>query len=219
MKASKTIIVTLYLVVFLSCGFASAVTLTSDQASVRALVSNPEPQAGDTITVMIFFQNNYTESLVLDYVGLHFGWMPESGFYGFNLSSSPVTVASGSDYFFPQSINVKIPAGVNGIQSYYAGVEGTVGSSTTDTFSINSETAEILVSGNGSTTTPTNTPSTGQPSSNILLYGVIIVVVVVVALLIVIMILRKKRKQPEQTEKPAETQKPAQEPSEQDFSI
>jgi flagellar basal body-associated protein FliL len=217
MKASKTIIVTVLLVVFLSCGFASAVTLTSDQAYVRAFLSNPEPNAGEIITAVIYFENNYTESLYLDYVGLHFSWMPENTLYGFNFSSSPVLVAVGSSY--SHAINITIPQSVNGVISYYAGVDGNLASSATDTFSIDSDSAEFGVSGTGPTATPTNTPSTGQPSSNILLYGVIIVVVVVVALLIVIMMLRKKQKQPEETEKPAETQKPAQKPSEQDFSI
>jgi hypothetical protein len=220
MKILKISLIALLLLAFLcsSLAYAETVTLNSDQASVRALVSNPEPNAGDTITVSIFFQNNYTESLTLTYIGLHFDWMPSEGFYGFNLSSTPVTVNSGSDYFFQQPINVNIPTSVNGVQSYYVGVEGTVGTST-DTFEINSVSAEIMVLGNGATTTPSSsTNSNGQPSS-LLLYVAIIVVVVVVVVLILFVVMRKKRKHPEKPIEPAASPSSEQKPSEQDFSI
>jgi hypothetical protein len=238
MKALKTSLTAVLLLAFLCGGLVSAatVTLNSDQASVRAMVSNPTPNAGDQIQVSIFFQNNYTESLQIDFIGLHFDWMPSEGFYGFNLSSTPVTVASGTDYFFQQPINVNIPSGVNGVQGYYVGVEGTVGTSS-DTFSINSASAEILVSGTGPTATPssstnpndqgtgpTATPSSStnpndQSSNLLLLYVAVIVVVVVVVLLIFVMILRKKRKRPEKTTESSVQPSSEQKPSEQDFSI
>jgi len=219
MKATLKTSIIIILLATLCSGVASAVTLTADQASVRAFVSDPEPQAGDTITVSIFFQNNYTDSLIITYVGLHFGWMPPDTFLGFNLSSTPITVGAGTDYFFQQPINVKIPTSVNGAQDYFAAVDGNVGTST-DTFSINSASAQIMVIGTGPTPTPTppaDTDSNGQP--NFLLYGAIAAVVVVVALLIVVMLLRKKRKQPQQKTEPATSPSPEKKPSEQDFSI
>jgi hypothetical protein len=221
MKALKTSLTAVLLLAFLCGGLVSAatVTLNSDQASVRAMVSNPTPNAGDQIQVSIFFQNNYTESLQIDFIGLHFDWMPSEGFYGFNLSSTPVTVASGTDYFFQQPINVNIPSGVNGVQGYYVGVEGTVGTSS-DTFSINSASAEILVSGTGPTATPSSSTNPNDQSSNLLLlYVAVIVVVVVVVLLIFVMILRKKRKHPEKPTESAAQPSSEQKPSEQDFSI
>ena len=221
MKALKTSLTAVLLLAFLCGGLVSAatVTLNSDQASVRAMVSNPTPNAGDQIQVSIFFQNNYTESLQIDFIGLHFDWMPSEGFYGFNLSSTPVTVASGTDYFFQQPINVNIPSGVNGVQGYYVGVEGTVGTSS-DTFSINSASAEILVSGTGPTATPSSSTTPNDQSSNLLLlYVAVIVVVVVVVLLIFVMILRKKRKRPEKPTESAVQPSSEQKPSEQDFSI
>ena len=221
MKALKTSLTAVLLLAFLCGGLVSAatVTLNSDQASVRAMVSNPTPNAGDQIQVSIFFQNNYTESLQIDFIGLHFDWMPSEGFYGFNLSSTPVTVASGTDYFFQQPINVNIPSGVNGVQGYYVGVEGTVGTSS-DTFSINSASAEILVSGTGPTATPSSSTNPNDQSSNfLLLYVAVIVVVVVVVLLIFVMILRKKRKRPEKPTESAVQPRSEQKPSEQDFSI
>ena len=221
MKALKTSLTAVLLLAFLCGGLVSAatVTLNSDQASVRAMVSNPTPNAGDQIQVSIFFQNNYTESLQIDFIGLHFDWMPSEGFYGFNLSSTPVTVASGTDYFFQQPINVNIPSGVNGVQGYYVGVEGTVGTSS-DTFSINSASAEILVSGTGPTATPSSSTNPNDQSSNLLLlYVAVIVVVVVVVLLIFVMILRKKRKRPEKPTESAAQPSSEQKPSEQDFSI
>ena len=221
MKALKTSLTAVLLLAFLCGGLVSAatVTLNSDQASVRAMVSNPTPNAGDQIQVSIFFQNNYTESLQIDFIGLHFDWMPSEGFYGFNLSSTPVTVASGTDYFFQQPINVNIPSGVNGVQGYYVGVEGTVGTSS-DTFSINSASAEILVSGTGPTATPSSSTTPNDQSSNLLLlYVAVIVVVVVVVILIFVMILRKKRKHPEKPTESAAQPSSEQKPSEQDFSI
>ena len=221
MKALKTSLTAVLLLAFLCGGLVSAatVTLNSDQASVRAMVSNPTPNAGDQIQVSIFFQNNYTESLQIDFIGLHFDWMPSEGFYGFNLSSTPVTVASGTDYFFQQPINVNIPSGVNGVQGYYVGVEGTVGTSS-DTFSINSASAEILVSGTGPTATPSSSTTPNDQSSNLLLlYVAVIVVVVVVVLLIFVMMLRKKRKHPEKPTESAVQPSSEQKPSEQDFSI
>ena len=221
MKALKTSLTAVLLLAFLCGGLVSAatVTLNSDQASVRAMVSNPTPNAGDQIQVSIFFQNNYTESLQIDFIGLHFDWMPSEGFYGFNLSSTPVTVASGTDYFFQQPINVNIPSGVNGVQGYYVGVEGTVGTSS-DTFSINSASAEILVSGTGPTATPSSSTTPNDQSSNLLLlYVAVIVVVVVVVLLIFVMILRKKRKHPEKPTESAAQPSSEQKPSEQDFSV
>jgi len=221
MKALKISLIAVLLVAFLCSGLVSAatVTLNSDQASVRAMVSNPAPNAGESISVSIFFQNNYTESLQIDFIGLHFDWMPSEGFYGFNLSSTPVTVASGSDYFFQQPINVNIPSGVNGVQGYYVGVEGTVGASS-DTFSINSASAEILVSGTGPTATPSSSTNSNDQSSNLLLlYVAVIVVVVVVLLLIFVMILRKKRKHPKKPAESAVQPSSKQKPSEQDFSI
>jgi heme/copper-type cytochrome/quinol oxidase subunit 2 len=218
----KTTIIILLLTTFLSNGITSAITLTPDQASVRAFVSDPEPQAGDTITVSIFFQNKYTDALTITYVGLHFGWMPTDSFYGFNLSSTPITVAAGTDYFFQQPINIKIPTTTNGVQNYFAAIDGSVGTSS-DTFSINSETAQIMVIGTGPTPTPTapaNTNSNGQEGQpNLLLYGAIAAVIVVVALLIIVMLLRQKRKQPQQKTEPQTTPSAEQKPSEQDFSI
>ena len=221
MKALKISLIVVFLVAFLCSGLVSAatVTLNSDQASVRAMVSDPVPNAGDSISVSIFFQNNYTESLQITFIGLHFDWMPSEGFYGFNLSSTPVNVTSGSDYFFQQPINVNIPSSVNGVQGYYVGVEGTVGASS-DTFSINSASAEILVSGTGVTSTPSSsTNSNDQSSNSLLLYIAVIVVVVMVLLLILVMVMRKKRKHPEQPAEPAAKHSSEQKPSEQDFSI
>ena len=218
MKAFKIFLIVVFLVVYLCSGVVSALTLTSDQASVRALVSDVEPQAGDTITVYFYFSNNYTNSLNLTFVGLHFDWMPQETFYGFNLSSTPLTVESGTDHFFEQPINVNIPTDVNGLHTYTVGVEGNVGSSS-DTFSLDSTPGEILVSGNGQTPVPTNTNSGGGQQSNILLYSAVVVVLVVVALLIVVMLTRKKRKYPEEATMPSESPKQEEPPSEQDFSI
>ena len=222
----KTLIIITLIAGFICSGTVSAQTFTTDQVYLRALVSNPQPAAGSTITVSVFLQNNSTENLQLTYVGLHFGWMPPDTLYGFNLSSTPITVTAGTDYLFQQPINIKIPETSNGATDYYAGVDG-IALTSLESFSINSLTAQIMVMGTGPTPSPTaqptNTDNTGsQP--DILLYGVLIAVVVIAALLIIVLLMRNRHKQPKQTKESA-TDKPEtkpdseQKPSTQDFSI
>jgi hypothetical protein len=216
-----SLIITLLTASLLCSGIVSALTLTPDQAVLRAIVSNPNPAAGTSITVSVFLQNNYTEALQLTYLGIHFGWMPTDTLYGFNLSSTPITVAAGSDYIFPQPINLNIPQNVNGAQDYYAGVDG-IALTSQEPFSLNSATAQILVTGTGPTPSPTAAPTnTDNPDSqpDLLLYGVLIAVAVIAALLIVVLLMKNRRKQPKQTTEPTPTTSSEQKPSEQDFSI
>jgi hypothetical protein len=226
MKLFKMSLIVFFAVFFVFCLCSGVVTaLNSDQASVRALVSNPQPRAGETITVTVFFENNYTDQLKLTFVGLHFDWMPSEGFLGFNLSSTPISVAAGDDYVFQQPITVKVPAGLSGVHTYFVGVEGTLGASS-DAFSLDSATAELMITDNSQTIAPTNTNSDGQQGGvpNLLLYGAVAAVVVIVAVLIIVLMLRKKRKPAEKTAQPVADQpapsKPEQKPSSgQDFSI
>src|ERR1700690_4097329 len=152
---SFLVVIVICLVFLISSGCVSA--QTSNVASVRAFLSNPQPQQGETINVLIYFQSNSTDSQTINYVGLHFDWMPADSFYGFNLSSTPITVLAGGNYTFSNPINVMVPADATvGAHSYYVGVDGTEGASGT-VFSVSSDVAQFLVVSNGQSTT---TPST-----------------------------------------------------------
>jgi hypothetical protein len=226
MKRLKVPLITtiaVMLLVFAVGGFVAA--QTADESFVRGILSNPNPNAGDTITVSIFYHNNSTETVTLDYAGVHFDWMPTDSLYGFNASSSNIQVASGHDYFFQQPINIKVPTNANGNHTYYAGIDGHTSSTAV---SLSSDPAPFLVNGNGSTTAPTSTDSgTDNPQggvSDIVFYIAIIAVVAVVALLLVVVLMRRKRKpETKSTETTADRptpDQPQQKPSSgQDFSI
>lgn len=228
MKALKILlfIFTAFLAaVVVSSGFVCAIT--SDQVYIKGIVPSQQVSVGDKVPVAVFFHNNSTETVTLDYIGVHFSWMPSETLYGYNLSSTPITVAANGDYFFPQYINVTVPAGTGGSQTFYVGVDGTDSSS--NTFSFNSDTVDLVVSGGGPTTTPTNNGngsgngSSGFPS--IILYGVIVAVLAVVAVLLVIVLMRRGQKPSKPTAQSSENQPAPSKPEEekpssgQDFSI
>jgi hypothetical protein len=177
--------------------------------------------------VTLFFENNFTEPLILTNAGLHFDWMPKDGFYGFNLKENPITVQAGGSYVFQNQIRVKVPNETSlGAHSYYAGVDGVYGSSQAP-FSVDSVEAELEVISSGiQTPAPTNPGSGNQGNgqgSDLLLYGAIAAVIIVVILLLVIVIMRKKKtthvKSTEQPIEETDQAKPEQKPSGQDFSI
>lgn len=223
LKTSSIVTVAILLLVFVSGGIVAA--QSTDESFVRGLLSNSNPNAGDTISVSIFYHNNSTETVILDYAGVHFDWMPTDSLYGFNTSSYNIQVASGDDYFFQQPINIKVPTNANGNHTYYAGIDGHTSSSAP--VSLSSDPAEFLVNGNGATNAPTSTNSgTDNPQggvSDIVFYIAIIAVVAVVALLLVVVLMRRKRKPAPKTGESAANQpappSPEQKPSGQDFSI
>jgi hypothetical protein len=209
--------------VVLSSGLASAIT--SDQIYIRGFVSNQQLNVGDKVSVSVFLTNNSTETITLDYIGVHFSWMPSETLYGYNLSSTPITVAAGQDYFFPQSINFTVPAGSGGTQSVYVGVDGKDSSS--NSFSFNSNPVELVVSGSGATATPTNNNGSNNGSSgfpSIILYGIVIAVIVVVAVLLIVVLMRRGQKPRKPSTETSESQPAPSKPGEksnsgQDFSI
>ncbi len=84
--------------------------------------------------------------------------MVADGFYGYDLSRTPVTVASGGTYMFNQ-ISIIVPTNVTLREnSYYVGIDGTQGTSST-VFSWNSPSASIDIIGGNSNSTPIATNS------------------------------------------------------------
>jgi hypothetical protein len=227
-----SLIVTLIVAAFLCMGFAAA--LNQDEASVHTFFSPTTLQPGQTVTVNIIFTSNSSGSLQITRVGLNFDWMASDNFVGFDLSSAPVTVASGGTYTFPQ-MTINVPANVTvGVHNYFVGIDGTQGASST-TFSWNSPTLSVAVIGSsGQTVSPTVTTSPtgggGQQGAqpDLQLYGAVAAAVVIVVLLVIVLVLRRKRTKPQpapsqtaaQQETPPPEQKPEQKPnSEQDFNI
>jgi hypothetical protein len=225
LKISLFIFTAFLVAVVASSGLVCAIT--SDQVYIKGIVPSQQVSIGEKVPVAVFFHNNSTETVTLDYIGVHFSWMPSETLYGYNLSSTPITVGANKDYFFPQYINVTVPAGSGGSQSFYVGVDGTDSSS--NPFSFNSDTVDLVVSGGGPTATPANNGngsgngSSGFPS--IILYGIIIAVLAVVAVLLVIVLMRRGKKPGEPTAQPSENQPAPSKPDEekpgagQDFSI
>ncbi len=224
-KISLFIFTVFLAVLIVSSGFVCAIT--SDEVYVKGIVLKQQFSVGERVPVAVFFHNNSTETVTLDYIGVHFSWMPSETLYGYNLSSTPVTVGAGKDYFFPQYINVTVPAGTGGSQSFYVGVDGTDSSS--NPFSFNSNTVELIISGGGPTATPTNNGNGSANGSNglpsIFLYGIIVAVIAVVAVLLVVVLMRRGQKPSKPTAQPSEKQPTPSKPEEektgtgQDFSI
>ena len=210
----------------LCSGLTSA--LTQDEASVRVFLVPDTLQPGQSVTIQIFFISNSTDDLQITNVGIHFDWMPTDGFYGYDLSSAPVTIASGSGPYAFSQIIVTVPANVtSGVHTYFVGIDGTQGTTAT-LFSWSSSVTGVEVGGNN-TAAPTPTNSGGQPngSSNLILYGAIAAVVIIVVLLIIVLMARKKRTKPAQPKPetkpaPTEPEKPSPEKNpgaEQDINI
>jgi hypothetical protein len=224
MKELKLLLITICFATLLS-GSIVVTALNPGEASIRALVSNPQPRQGDSITVTLFFENNSTETLTLTHAGIHFDWMPRDGFFGFNMTSSIIQVRPGETYIFPNPVTINVPPATSpGVHSYYAGVDGY--DSSQAPFSIDSTTATIeVIANDGQTTAPTNPGSEnqgGDETSDLLLYGAIAAVVIIVGLLIVVVVMRKKKSHTDKP-RPADNQpsssEPEQKPPGQDFSI
>ena len=187
-------ILTIVVFAFLCSGLVAA--LNSEEATVHAIFPSEILQAGQTTTVTLFFTSTSADELQITNVGIHFDWMPADTFLGFNLNNSVVTIPiGGGTYEFPP-VTIQVPLTVtNGTHTYFVGIDGTQGTSSTP-FSWDSPTATKEVVGGSSNPTPTSTNSGGeQPEGqpNLLLYGAIVAVVVIIVLLIVVLMMRKKR--------------------------
>ncbi len=220
------VILSIVIFAFLCSGLVAAIN--SEEVTVHALFSSEPLQVGQTTTIVMFFTSTSADELRITNVGLHFDWMPTDTFLGFNLNNSVVTIPSGGGtYEFPP-ITLKVPSTVNnGTHTYFVGIDGTQGTSSTP-FSWDSPTTTKDVMRSSVTPTPTSTNSGGeQPEGqpNLLLYGAIAVVIIIVALLIVVFMMRKKRTGSKQVvNQEAGSQPKSSEPEkksnpEQDFNI
>jgi hypothetical protein len=217
----------------LCIGFAAA--LNQDEASTHVIFSPESALPGQTVSVVIFFTSTSTDQLQLSYMGLHFDWMPSDQFYGFNLSSAPITYPAGGEPYMFNPINIQIPATASpGLHTYTIGIDGTQGTGDSATpFSWSSTPATLTVLGDGTTSvspTPTNTNSGGGAPNglnSVLIFGALGAVIVVIVLLVLVLLVRRRKTQPKpaakqeapqsQPETPGES--PPKSKPEEDFNI
>ncbi|MEM2081838.1 MAG: hypothetical protein QXP44_00940 [Candidatus Bathyarchaeia archaeon] len=121
-------LISISLMCVLCVNFISA--LETNEISVSLYWSSQVLYQGDIATVRISLKTSSTEQLFIYYIGVHFDWMPEGGFYGYDLSESPVLIPSGGSYIF-DPISIQIPINVTaGEHTYFVGIEGRQGSTT-----------------------------------------------------------------------------------------
>jgi len=208
--------------VFLSSGFASAIT--QDEGSANALFSSETLQAGQTVNVMLFFGSQSADTLQISYISIHFDWLPGSTYLGLNLTDAPVTIAAGGDHVF-QAISVKIPDDISGGgHNFTIAVDGT-DITTSSSFSWESATFTKEIIGSNITASPTATgTNSGGGQTDMLLFAGVVVVVVVIGVLLLLIVLRKKGTKTQPTveqdagQPPAPSPKTGPEPG-QDFNI
>jgi hypothetical protein len=129
------------LLYMMSCSAVFA--LEQDEARVSVAWSTQTPYLGSAPTVTVLFINDGSEPLTISYFGLHFDWMTEDRFLGYDLSADPVIVPANDAEFFSE-VTITIPENVSiGMHTYYVGVDGIEGASTE--FSWDSSTLSLMV--------------------------------------------------------------------------
>lgn len=129
------------LLCMMSCG--AVLALEQDEARVSVAWSTQTPYLGSAPTVTVLFINDGSELLTISYFGLHFDWMAEDRFLGYDLSADPVIVPANDAEFFSE-VTITIPENVSvGMHTYYVGVDGIESASTE--FSWDSSTLSIMV--------------------------------------------------------------------------
>ncbi len=173
--------------VLFGVGFA----LEQDEARVTPIWSNETPDLGSSVLLNIFYINDYVEEVTIERIGVHLDWMEQDSFVGLNLSNNPVTVSSSGSYAF-QPITVVIPNDVSyGIHSYFIGVDGIQGESTSFSWDSLTRTIQIQPAGGNNDGGNGGADVDGQPDTLLIIVGVAIVAGV--AVLIMILIFKRKK--------------------------
>jgi len=131
------------------CALFSGVVVALDQDEVRVTVawSSETHYQGSIQTFSVFLISDSSEELTLYYFGLHSDWMDSDRFIGFDLSADPVIIpAYGSQLLPPVTFQIPEDAGV-GPHSYFIGIDGVQGVSTS--FSWDSSTLTLVVQKSG----------------------------------------------------------------------
>lgn len=187
MKQSQLLftVACLSVIFVLFSGVCSAIE--QNDARVTPIWSNETPDRGTSVTLKVFYINDYVEPVTIQKVGVHLDWMDEDNFAGQDVSDDPETIQSSSGYQFPPIV-VSIPQDVSyGAHTYFISVQfvdETYWDSPTRTLEIQSAEG-TNDGGNG------GTDGGGQP--DILLIVVGVAAVAVVAVLIVAIVFRRKK--------------------------
>lgn len=192
-KLYAAIIVTFFIVTFVSVGLAAADT-TTISATGQAFWGT-QPSLGAVVDVTINFQSSSSSELYLYRIGIHTDWQASGYYYSKDLSSDPQIVEASGLY----SITVPISIPVNtttGQHTLIISADGYDSSGNDFEWDSASQTFTVLVSA------PTASPTTNQNGNsdtssssglnNTIIYGAVIAVVAVVAILIVVLMMKRK---------------------------
>jgi hypothetical protein len=120
--------------------------LSQNEAAVSVSWLSQTRNAGEMASARITFMSESSEPLTIFRIGLHFDWMPAENFYTLDLSDDPVVIPSYGSHTF-DSMAFLIPPTVSaGSHSYFVGIDGFQGSSTTG-FSWDSQTFMLQIGG------------------------------------------------------------------------
>jgi hypothetical protein len=202
MKSSPLLFIIICLSIICALFSGAVFALEQEEARVLPVWSTETFFAGSSANVQIFFTSNYSETLTIYQVGLHFDWMNSGDFVGLDVSANPVTVLSNESYIFPP-INIIIPQDASiGTHSYFVGIDGIEGVSTN--FSWDSLTRALQIQGSGEPANNDGTPVEGQQDSWLIIVEVAVAVGVAV-LVVIFIFIRRKRRQTAPVNGPTET--------------
>jgi len=148
MKCFRLVLIVTCLSIIICALFSGVVfALDPNEARVSVAWSSETPYRGSSPTVTVLVISDSSEELTIYYFGLHFDWMDSDRFVGYDLSADPVIVpAYGSQNFSP--VTLQIPENVSiGSHSYFVGIDGVQGESTS--FSWDSLTLTLVVQNSG----------------------------------------------------------------------
>ena len=135
------VLVSFSLVLSLFCGVGNALEQTELTSYAVLTTQNAYPNQSIIATIYIK-NNNATEILTIQYVGIQFDWMASDQFFGYDLSSDPVVLSPSADQFL-DSLTILVPEDTTlGEHSYFVGIDGLKG---TEHFSWDSQTFTLLV--------------------------------------------------------------------------
>ena len=132
------------------CTLFSGVVFALDQDEIRISVAwlpSETHYQGSSSTFSLFLISTSSEELTLHYFGIHSDWMDPDSFIGYDLSANPVVIPAYGNQLLPDA-TFSIPDDVSiGPHSYFIGIDGVQGVSTS--FSWDSPTLTLVVQNSG----------------------------------------------------------------------
>ena len=147
MKPFRLVVIVASFSIFFAAFCGVVFALDQDEVRVSVAWSSEIYSRGSSQTVTVLLISDSSEQLTINYFGLHVDWMDSDQFIGSDLSDDPVIIpAYGNEYFSP--ITIQIPEDVSvGPHSYFLGIDGIQGVSTS--FSWDSPTLTLVVQNSG----------------------------------------------------------------------